>query len=169
MSASGMLARARVIEFATHALLPGNDTSIERGLTEPALVLTPPPAGRSQSELEYDDGLLTASEVAQLNLNADWVVLSACNTAGGESTGGEALSGLARAFFFAGTRALLVSHWEVDSEAAVKLTTRVFAEMHEHPDLTRSEGLRRSMAALVATGGLNAHPSVWAPFVLVGD
>ncbi len=56
-----------------------------------------------------DDELLTASEVAQLKLDADWVVLSACNTAAGDKPGAEALSGLARGFFYAGARALLVS------------------------------------------------------------
>ena len=72
---------------------------------------------------EEDNGLLTASEVAQLNLDADWVVMSACNTAAGSADGAEALSGLARAFFYAGARALLVSHWYVNSEAAVAITT----------------------------------------------
>jgi CHAT domain-containing protein len=75
---------------------------------------------------ELDDGLLTASEVAQLKLNADWVELSACNTIAGDKPGAEALSGLARAFFYAGARALLVSHWAVDSEAAARLTTSTF-------------------------------------------
>jgi CHAT domain-containing protein len=70
-----------------------------------------------------DDGLLTASEVAQLNLDADWVVLSACNTAAGEKSDAEAFSGLARAFYYAKARALLVSHWAVASEVAVKLST----------------------------------------------
>lgn len=60
---------------------------------------------------EADDGLLTASEVARLKLNAEWVVLSACNTAAGDKPGAEALSGLARAFFYSAARALLVSHW----------------------------------------------------------
>ena len=75
---------------------------------------------------DYDDGLVTASEVAQLKLSADWVVLSACNTIAGDKPGAEALSGLARAFFYAGARALLVSHWAVDSNAATQLTTVTF-------------------------------------------
>ena len=79
-------------------------------LAEPALALTIP------KELnDADDGLLTASEIAQLKLNADWVVLSACNTIAGDKPGAEALSGLARAFFYAGARALLVSHWAVET------------------------------------------------------
>jgi CHAT domain-containing protein len=67
---------------------------------------------------------LTASEVAQLKLNADWVLLSACNTASAEKAGVEALSGLARAFFYAGARSLIVSNWEVNSDSAVTLMGR---------------------------------------------
>jgi CHAT domain-containing protein len=82
-------------------------------------VLTPPDEGS-----EADDGLLTASEIATLDLNADWVILSACNTAAADGTpGAEGLSGMAKAFFYAGARALLVSHWSVNSEAAVAITT----------------------------------------------
>ena len=95
----------RILQFATHGLVAGDLT----GLDEPALVLTLP-----RVATEADDGLLTASEVATLQLNADWVVLSACNTASGDKVGADALSGLARAFFYAGARALLVSHWAVD-------------------------------------------------------
>src|SRR5262249_45199520 len=88
---------------------------------------------------ELDDGLLTASEVAQLKLNADWVVLSACNTAAGEKPGAEALSGLARAFFYAGARALLVSHWRIDSKAATRLTTSTFDIMKSNQTISRAE------------------------------
>jgi CHAT domain-containing protein len=84
-------------------------------LAEPALVLTPPDKGT-----EADDGLLTASEIAQLKLNAEWVILSACNKAHAESAGADGLSGLAKAFFYAGSRALLVSHWPVESQSATQ-------------------------------------------------
>ena len=104
---SASLGEYRIVQFATHGLVAG-DLS---GLAEPALVLTPPDV-----PTEANDGLLTASEIATLELNADWVVLSACNTAAGGRQGAEALSGLARAFFYAGARALLVSHWAVDSD-----------------------------------------------------
>jgi CHAT domain-containing protein/tetratricopeptide (TPR) repeat protein len=147
----------RVIQFATHALVAG-DLS---GLAEPALVLTPPDV-----PTEADDGLLTASEVATLKLNADWVVLSACNTAAGNAEGAEALSGLARAFFYAGARALLVSHWAVYSRAATELTTTTFATMASTANLGRAEALRRSMLALIEDG---KPPGYWAPFVLVGE
>jgi tetratricopeptide (TPR) repeat protein/CHAT domain-containing protein len=169
MNTSGELARARIVHFATHALLPGNNTRIESGLVEPALVLTPPEVSRGGTALDSDDGLLMASDVAQLTLKADWVVLSACNTAGGDRLGGEALAGLARAFFYAGTRALLVSHWGVNTNAAVKLTTRAFSEMRDHPEIGRAEAIRRSMEAMIAFSGMDAHPSRWAPFVLVGE
>ena len=105
LSDQGKLAQYRVLHFATHGTLAGE---IE-GTREPGLILTPP---KEQSDL--DDGYLSASEVAALKLDADWVILSACNTAAGGAQGAEALSGLARAFFYAGARAMLVSHWSVD-------------------------------------------------------
>ena len=147
----------RVIQFATHGLVAG-DLS---GLAEPALVLTPPPVAT-----DADDGLLTASEIAALSLNADWVVLSACNTAAGASEGAEALSGLARAFFYAGARALLVSHWAVYSQAATELTTTTFAALAANPKVGRGQAFRSAMLALIAKG---EPPSYWAPFVIVGE
>jgi len=127
---------------------------------------------RDRLATEADDGLLTASEVAQLDLNADWVILSACNTASSDGTpGAEGLSGLAKAFFYAGARALLVSHWPVASDAAVKLTTGLFKEAAAHPEIGRAEALRRSMLALMDDGDnpYFAHPMFWAPFVVVGE
>jgi CHAT domain-containing protein len=164
LSQSGKLARARVVHFATHGLIAGETAYFARNKAEPALLLTPPDTASDE-----DSGLLTASEVAQLNLNADWVVMSACNTAAGSSEGAEALSGLARAFFYAGTRSLLVSHWPVNSEAAVAITTSAVDAMRAEPKIGRSEALRRSISALIKRGGDYAHPSVWAPFVLVGN
>jgi CHAT domain-containing protein len=155
-----------VLHFATHGLLAGETEMLVASKAEPALILTPP----AQAS-EEDDGLLTASEVAQLKLDADWVVLSACNTAAGvsDTPGAEALSGLARAFFYAGGRALLVSHWAVESEATVRLVTRAFDELKREPGIGRAEAMRRSMLALTAAGGRNAHPATWAPFVVVGE
>jgi CHAT domain-containing protein/tetratricopeptide (TPR) repeat protein len=169
LNASNALATYKVVHFATHGLLAGEAQSLGLGV-EPALLLTPP-----QKATAAEDGLLTASEVAQLKLDADWVVLSACNTAGGESGSSEALSGLARAFFYAGARALLVSHWYVDSDAAVKLVTRAFAEMATDPTIGRAEAFRRAMLAFMSTTDRPkhwtsaAHPAVWAPFVVVGE
>src|SRR5215471_3623589 len=162
LSGSGRLAEYRVVAFATHGLVAGDI----KGLAEPALALTVP-----DEPTEADDGLLTASEVATLKLNADWVILSACNTAAGDKPGAEALSGLARAFFYAGGRGLLVSHWPVKSSAAVKLTTTAIAELKAHPEIGRAEALRRAMLALMQDKSepSNAHPAIWAPFMVVGE
>ena len=117
LSADGTLGRARVVHFATHGLLAGETEMLGAAKAEPALLLTPP-----EKATDLNDGLLTASEIAQLRLDADWVVLSARNTAAGASDkpGAEAMSGLARAFFYAGARALLVSHRAVNSRGNSK-------------------------------------------------
>ena len=151
----------RILHFATHGLIAGEVT----GLAEAALALTAPKTPSNE-----DAGLLTASEVAALKLTADWVVLSACNTAAGGRPGAEALSGLARAFFYAGAKSLLVSHWPVLDDAAVALTTGAFDALKTEPQIGKAEALRRSMLALIDGGEPRAaHPSYWAPFVVVGE
>jgi CHAT domain-containing protein len=168
LSDTGVLAKYRIVHFATHGLLAGQLD----GTREPGLILSPPPYATPT-----DDGYLSASEIASLKLDADWVILSACNTAGGASEGeaAEALSGLARVFFYAGARALLVSHWEVDSAATVKLITSAVAEIANDKSIGRAEALRRAMLAVMNDGARPAHwvpawhPSVWAPFVVVGE
>jgi CHAT domain-containing protein len=99
------------------------------------------------------------------------VVLSACNTAAADKPGAEVLSGLARAFFYAGARALLVSHWSVDSEAATQLTTSTFAAMKSDPKLGRAEALRRCNAGYMNDRGspLKAYPAFWGPFSIIGE
>jgi len=164
-SSSGALENYRIVHFATHGLLAGETQQIDKSLAEPALVLSPPTTPQKD-----DDGLLTASEVAQLKLNSDWVILSACNTAAGDRPGAEALSGLTRAFFYAGTRSVLVSHWPVNSTAAVALTTGAFNAMSKDKRIGRGEAMRRSIVALVEGGRpWEAHPAYWAPFVIVGE
>ena len=160
LSEAGRLHQYRMLHFATHGALAGQ----VRGSIEPGLILTPPSA-----VTPADDGYLTTSEISALKLNADWVVLSACNTAGSDASNSEAFSGLARAFFYAGTRALLVSHWPVNSEAAVAITTGATGAMMSDSNLGPAEALRRSISVLAASSSQNAHPSVWAPFVLVGN
>ncbi|KRR08091.1 hypothetical protein CQ12_14670 [Bradyrhizobium jicamae] len=159
LSESGDLAKYRMLHFATHGALAGQ----VNGSIEPGLILSPPPAATPA-----DDGYLSSSEISGLKLDADWVVLSACNTAGGQASNSEAFSGLARAFFYAGSRALLVSHWAVSSDAAVAITTGTIDAMKAGPDVGRAEALRRSLVALIAKGSENAQPAIWAPFVLVG-
>lgn len=156
------LAQYSIIYFATHGLVAGDI----KGVGEPSLALSTP-----DQPSELDDGLLTASEVAQLKLNADWVVLSACNTIAGDKPGAEALSGLARAFFYAGARALLVSHWAVDSEAATRLTISTFDLLKNDPKIGRAEALRRAMLTYVddTSSPRNAYPAMWGPFALIGE
>ena len=161
LSASGELAKYRMVHFATHGTLAGELT----GTHEPGLILTPP-----ETATEEDDGYLSASEIAGLKLDGDWVVLSACNTAAGGATSAEALSGLGRAFIYAGARALLVSHWAVYSEATVKLITGAVGEMTRDPKVGRAEAMRRSMLTLIDKGPqVETHPAFWAPFVVVGE
>ena len=161
MSDKGTLANYRVIHFATHGTLAGE----LEGTSEPGLILTPP-----AEQSDVDDGFLSASEVAALKVDADWVILSACNTAAGNSEKAEALSGLARAFFYAGARALLVSHWAVNSEATVNLITSAVGAITRDKKVGRAEALRRAMLAMIDKGKPHeAHPAYWAPFVVVGE
>jgi CHAT domain-containing protein len=160
LSDSGDLAAYRIVHFATQGALAGE---LKTG-AEPGLILTPP----REATTDYD-GYLSASEIAGLTLDADWVILSACNTAAGGVQGAEALSGLASAFFYAGARSLVVSHWAVNSDATVKLITKAVSTMAEDTTIGRSEALRRSMLLLIETGELSeAHPAYWAPFFVVG-
>ena len=156
------LADYRVVYFATHGLVAGD----VKGLGEPSLALSIP-----LQPTDIDDGLLTASEVAQLKLNADWIVLSACNTIAGDKPGAEALSGLARAFFYGGARALLVSHWAVEFRAATRLTTSIFDIMEKDPMMGRAEAVRRAMLDYMndKSNPRNAHPALWGPFQVVGE
>jgi CHAT domain-containing protein len=131
------------------------------------LILTPP--WESSAD---EDGYLSAGEVALLKLNADWVLLSACNTAGADGTpGAEGLSGLAKAFFYAGARTLFVSHWKVDSGATVQLTTKTIAEHRKNPQAGKAEAHRKAMLALMNDPAHPeyADPFYWAPFVVVGE
>lgn len=162
----------KVITFATHGLVPGD----LNGLRQPALAMSTPKLGGSSK----DDGLLTMSEILSLRLDADWVVLSACNTGSGKGAGAEAFSGLGRAFFYAGTRALLLSNWPVETTSAKLLTTEIFKRQKGNSSLSRSDALKLSMLSLIDGDGFvdkktdkivfsYAHPIFWAPFTLLGD
>ena len=164
LNRSSRLGRARVVAFATHGLIGGE----LGGLSEPALVLTPPAVAT-----EEDDGLLSLTDILELQLtHAEWVVLSACNTAAADGSG-EGLAGLVRAFFFAGAPALLVSHWSVEDRATAALMTEVFRRHAADPSLPRAEALRQGMLALLARArgatAYFAHPFAWAAFFVAGD
>jgi CHAT domain-containing protein len=156
-SRSGRLARKRVVVFATHGLMAGDLP----GLTQPALALAP---GGGQAA----DGLIGLDDILGLRLNADWVVLSACNTAAGDGRSQAALSGLARGFLYAGGRSLLVTHWAVETESAKRLTTATLAHHARDGSASKAESLRQAMLSLMDEGRY-AHPAYWAPFALVGD
>jgi CHAT domain-containing protein/Flp pilus assembly protein TadD len=156
----------RIVYFATHGLVAGDLESFAKDKAEPALALSIP-----EKPSDLDDGLLTASEIAQLKLDADWAVLSACNTAAEDKPGAEALSGLARAFFYAGARSLIVSHWAVSDEATARMMIGTFRASARDPKFSHAEALRQSMLAMIdgAKSDAEADPRLWAPFVVVGE
>lgn len=164
---SADLSNVHVLALATHGVIAGELT----GTVEPGLVFTPPEQASDQ-----DDGYLTASEVSAMKLNADWVILSACNTAAGDgSEGAPGLSGLARAFFYAGARNLLVSHWPVRDDVAARLTVDTIRRQAADPKLSRAEAFQQAMRAIRNEASHDsatdtwAHPNAWAPFSLIGD
>lgn len=164
------LSRYRVVAFSTHGLVPGDLD----GLTQPALALSAPDVAGVEG-----DGLLTMEEILALKLDADWVVLSACNTGAGVEAGAAAASGLGRAFFYAGSRSLLVTNWSVHSASAAELVTGIFQRQAADPKLSRAKALQRSMLALMEGPGAvgadgrteytYAHPLFWAPYSIIGD
>lgn len=159
-NSSGQLSNKKVIVFATHGLMAGDLPK----LLEPALAMS---ADGSEMKNALSP-LLTLEDVLGLKLNADWVVLSACNTAAADGKGEEALSGLARGFFYAGGRSLLVTHWAVESNSAKELTTRTFIHFTQFPNAPKSESLREAMLQVMSDPRYG-HPAFWAPYALVGD
>jgi CHAT domain-containing protein len=148
------------ILFATHALAAGEFF----GYAEPAIVLSPP-----QDAAPSNDGLLSMSEIAELELDAEIVILSACNTAASDGTlNAEPLSGLAKAFFYAGARSVLASHWEVESASAALTTRRLFELlMQEGETTTALQAIK--LEFIEGKFGDKSHPFFWAPFSLIGD
>jgi CHAT domain-containing protein/tetratricopeptide (TPR) repeat protein len=160
---SARVYEARIMLFSTHGLTATEAT----GVGEAGLVLTPPD-GEAR---DGDDGFLAASEVTTLRLDADWVILSACNTATGDGIDNPGLGPLARAFFYAGARNLLASHWPVSDDVAPILITRTL-EL-ERDGSSRADALSRAMREIRMNTSQDAtdswaHPFYWAPFVLVG-
>jgi CHAT domain-containing protein len=156
-SNDGRLAKKKVVVFATHGLLAGDLPHLD----QPALAM-------ATSEQAGLSPLLTLEDVLTLKLNADWVVLSACNTAGADGRVEEAMSGLARGFFYAGSRSLLVTHWSVESESAMQLTTYTFDAYQNDSKMQRAEALRIAMLKVMKEKRFS-HPAFWAPYALVGE
>jgi CHAT domain-containing protein/tetratricopeptide (TPR) repeat protein len=187
----GDLKSARFVLFATHGFLGGEFLAagpepVEGGapvqvspvqrvpqkrLAQPALALS------LVGDLQGEDGLLTMKEVIEdLELNADLVALSACNTAGetAQANNGEGFAGLTRAFMYAGAKSLVVSHWSVDSMSTQALMTEMFRNINAgKPALSAMSDAQRGMVGSRYSSGAyhfsRSHPFFWAPFVYVGD
>ncbi len=162
---SAKLKDFKILHFATHALLPA-----ELRCQSEAAIVTSAPAGAADAS----GALLTVSNVVGLDLDADAVILSACNSGGGSGTSkvaGESLSGLARAFFYAGARSLMVTHWSVNDQTAAFLVAQTMKRVREGAGM--ADALRDAQLGLLtsATGDKAslAHPFYWAPFALIGD
>lgn len=159
----GGLDRYRIVHFAAHALLPTELAC----LNQPAILASTPTSGEARG------ALITAEDVVGMRLNADMVVLSACNTAGPDGkSAGEAFSGLARAFFFAGTRGLIATHWSVaDESTALMMLNTVLAVANGQAGPAALRAQQLGMVSEAGQGELPdrwAHPFYWAPFVFAG-
>ncbi|HUB45008.1 MAG TPA: CHAT domain-containing protein, partial [Acetobacteraceae bacterium] len=156
----------RVLHFAAHALLPAE----LRCQGEPAIVTSAPPGA-----VDASGALLTTSDVVGLDLDADAVILSACNSGGpGGADGGDSLSGLARAFFFAGARALLVTHWSISDQSSAFLVADTLRRFAAGSDGGLAGALRAAQLGMLDAAGRSlpaslAHPFYWAPFALIGE
>jgi CHAT domain-containing protein len=156
----------RILHFATHALLPAE----LRCQAEPAIVTSAPPGAPDAA-----GSLLTASAILELDLDADTVILSACNSGGpGGTTAGESLSGLARSFFYAGARSLLVTHWSVNDQIAAYLVADSLRRLSETPSLGITGAMRAAQLGMLDEAGKGfvadvAHPFYWAPFAVIGE
>ena len=166
----------RYLHFATHGIL-GNQIP---GVDEPALVLA------AELENSAQDGFLTLSEVEELKLNSEMVVLSACDTGSGKYFTGEGIMGLSRGFLLAGSRSVIVSLWPVASEATVELMTLFYQNLRSGK--SKEDSLRLAQLAMMdsknvktyrergirvtdraISGTHDIHPFYWAPFVMIGE
>jgi CHAT domain-containing protein len=127
---------------------------------------------REQAGPDEDDGILTAEEIAALDLSGvEWAVLSACDTGAGEVRAGEGVFGLRRAFQIAGARTLIMSLWSVDDESTREWMTALY-DARLHRRLSTAESVRHaSLSVLNArrNAGQSTHPFHWAAFVAAGD
>lgn len=154
----------RIVHFAAHAVLPAEI----RCLSEPAILASVPAGGRAEA------AFLPASEILGLTMDADLAILSACNSGGEGAGAGESLSGLARSFFYAGARGLVVTHWSVDDTASAILVAETLRRLADGRMRT-ADALREAQLAMIAQAGTGrlpeifSHPFFWAGFALIGD
>ena len=151
-----------LISFATHGILPNEKIGLQRS----GLVLTSPKNSKNPH-----DAILTTSEIAQLNLNAQLVILSACNTAIDENTLEGGFSNMVKAFLFAGANAVLASNWYIDSDATTQISTSFVSNILEYPDKDLAISFQESIVTMLTEHRKDhwAHPAFWGPFSLTGS
>ena len=155
-TAKGEAPKYRIIQFATHGIL--NDASPMYS----HLVLA-----RNEKD-PSEDGLLEAWEMKDLDLKADMVILSACDTARGRISNGEGVIGMSWALFIAGTPTTVASQWKVESSSTTELMLEFHRQLLTGKGISKAEALRRAELKVMKMPGFD-HPSYWAPFVIVGD
>jgi hypothetical protein len=146
------LRKYRFIHFATHGLLP-----VDSGLREPALLFS-----FTGDPLEM---FLQLSQILNLQLSSEMVVLSACNTGSGKLSKAEGVYNMGRAFMAAGASSVVVSMWEVDDESTAKFMGQLYRSILSGE--TKSVALMHARQALIRQG--YDQPFYWAPFILMGE
>jgi CHAT domain-containing protein len=150
----------KIVHFATHGILDNRSPLYSH------LLLA------QETSDSAEDGLLEAREIMELNLQAELVVLSACQTAGGRVGDGEGVIGMTWALFIAGCPATLVSQWKVDTRSTSKLMVEFHSNLQRQrvrsSVIRKAEALRQAMLTLLRSEEYEL-PYYWAPFVLVGN
>ena len=150
-----------IISFATHAAVSGE----LENTAEPFLVLTPP-----EKTSFFNDGILTASEISQLDLNAKLVILSACNTASKENEYAPGFSGLVAAFFKAGAESVFATHWAVaDKTTSIMLRETINKTVKNNITLPTALSLTKIEFINGKYGAKYTNPKYWAPYVVIGS
>ncbi|WP_228045367.1 MULTISPECIES: CHAT domain-containing tetratricopeptide repeat protein [unclassified Tolypothrix] len=153
------MASAKLIHFATHGLLDG--------------ITIDSPGAIALNPSVQDDGFLTTSEIMEhfaidnkQNLQAEFVVLSACDTGRGDIKG-EGVIGLSRAFMASGVPTLVVSLWKVSDGDTVKLMTEFYTNFYEHK-FDKAKAMRKAMLSMLKDDNGNPDPKAWAAFTVIG-
>ena len=154
------ISSARVIHFATHGLLDGKDFG---ELTPGAIALAPDTFNKSDKLSDVNEGLLKTTEIIDLKLNADLVVLSACDTGRGQITG-DGVIGLSRSLITAGASSVIVSLWKIPDDSTSELMTEFYRQWEKTGD--KAKALRQAMLITMKT---NPEPIDWAAFTLIGE